>query len=91
MRDMTAPSSVIAGEPNSASLEGCGHLGRTNLPLFLWRYCDGNSDEGMGRRYSFIKDHQKTPQKPRWLQPVLVNRVENLREIGLWIRLSNHL
>jgi hypothetical protein len=25
----------------------------------------------------------KTPTKPLWLQPVLVNRVENLREIGL--------
>ncbi len=62
---------------------------RVQLVQLVWRCCDGNLDKSTGRRYSCIKDHQKNPVTPLWLQPVLVNRVENLRVFGLWIRRSN--
>jgi hypothetical protein len=35
------------------------------------------------RGYNCIKDHQKPPVKPLRLQPVLVNRVKDLRGFGL--------
>ena len=63
----------------------------TVMQLTLWRYCDGNSDNRTHRRYSCIKNHQKTLEKPRWLQRVLIWIVKHLSVFGLWIPRSNHL